>query len=235
MNEFDVKRFAKVLRKDCRSTVRRYGGARIFLVMVVPTLVAWVFSFGHTWDNSPDYRSVVTMVSVLSILTMQYQYGMVNTLRGGKDFALLPASHVEKGLSMFLVTLVVFPVICFVFSFMVDTLLTLLPFGPFDKFLWQEGGLDDDVLDSVLIFLMFGATFLYGNVLFSKHKMFWSLALVIGIGLVLTIFALLLRLTIDLVWETPPEIHVVWFTVLCLLYTALMVYLTCRKIKKLKY
>jgi hypothetical protein len=50
---------------------------------------------------------------------------------------MLPASKLEKYLSMLLFTIVICPLLCFVGSMVLDYFLTLLPFGPYRRWLWQ--------------------------------------------------------------------------------------------------
>ena len=56
---------------------------------------------------------------------------------------MLPVSKMEKYLSMLLFTIVVCPLLCFLGGMVLDYLLTLLPFGPYRKWLWQTDYLAD--------------------------------------------------------------------------------------------
>jgi hypothetical protein len=56
---------------------------------------------------------------------------------------MLPASKLEKYLSMLLFTIVVCPLLCFLGGMVLDYFLTLLPFGPYNKWLWQTDYLAD--------------------------------------------------------------------------------------------
>ena len=70
-------------------------------------------------------------------------YRTANLQKEGIYFAMLPASKLEKYLSMLLFTIVVCPLLCFLGGMVLDYFLTLLPFGPYNKWLWQTDYLAD--------------------------------------------------------------------------------------------
>ena len=83
-------------------------------------------------------------------------YGKVNWEKEGVSFAMLPASSLEKFLSMVFFCVVVTPLLLFFGGFLVDTLLSLLPFGHYDEsiHLYSLNEIHDMLCDEEGIFQM---------------------------------------------------------------------------------
>ena len=77
------------------------------------------------------------------MVTPSRMYRTCNLQKEGIYYAMLPASKLEKYLSMLLFTIVVCPLLCFLGGMVLDYFLTLLPFGPYNKWLWQTDYLAD--------------------------------------------------------------------------------------------
>ena len=141
-------------------------------------------------------------------------YGNANLSREGVSFAMLPASSLEKFISMFLYCAIVTPVIVFFGGYLVDALLSLFPFGGFEKPIrlhtlneiarlvddnkgvMQAGDMNVAFTDVFPVGVMrtslymgiiqWAAIFMLGNMLLKKHKAGKTFACYLGIGYLLS-------------------------------------------------
>ena len=146
-------------------------------------------------------------------------YGNANLSREGVGFAMLPASSLEKFVSMFLYCAIVTPIVVFFGGYLVDALLSVFPFGGFEKPIHlytindfvrmmdnsegviQNGNMElsfGDVFPIAVIrtslyvgIIQWAAIFMLGNMLFKKHKAGKTLVCYMGISYVFsTLFGL---------------------------------------------
>lgn len=141
---FEWSRFCKVVRKDF-GNIWQQAGTTLLMLTLIP-LGVWLVRMALTVGYGtivPEARwSVIGMMVVLaSGLTPSRLYRTCNLPKEGIYFAMLPASKLEKYLSMLLFSILVCPLMCLVGSIALDYLLTLLPFGPYEKWLWQTDDL----------------------------------------------------------------------------------------------
>ena len=114
------------------------------LIITLLPLGAWLFWWALSGVKDlpaivPEVRwgFIACVVSLAVIVTPSRMYRTCNLQKEGIYFAMLPASKLEKYLSMLLFTIVICPLLCFVGSMVLDYFLTLLPFGPYRRWLWQ--------------------------------------------------------------------------------------------------
>ena len=139
---FDWSRFGKLVRKDF-SNIWQNAGTSLLIITLLP-LGAWLFWWALS--GVQDLPAIVPEVRWIFIAGVIYLSMMVtpsrmhrtcNLQKEGIYFAMLPASKLEKYLSMLLFSVVICPLICFLGSMVLDYFLTLLPFGPYRRWLWQ--------------------------------------------------------------------------------------------------
>ena len=147
-NTFDWTRFCKVVRKDF-SNIWQNAGTSLLIITLLPIL-AWLLWWALSGIEDmpaivPEVRWCFIAGSVLlaAMVSPSRMYRTVNLQKEGIYFAMLPASKLEKYLSMLLFTIVVCPLLCFLGGMVLDYFLTLLPFGPYNKWLWQTDYLAD--------------------------------------------------------------------------------------------
>ena len=208
-NTFDFNRFKNLLVKDGRRYIRNYGTGLI--VFCCLNAIFWIFNllFRSTWT------------ALAMMMVPEKVFGKANLSREGVGFAMLPASSLEKFVSMFIYCAVVTPIIVFFGGYLVDTLLSLFPFGGFEKPIHlytinelvrmagdskgvaQTGEMDiafTDVFPIGVIrtsiymgIIQWAAIYMLGNMLFKKHKAGKTFACYLGISYVLsTIFGVVL-------------------------------------------
>ena len=147
-NTFDWTRFCKVVRKDF-SNIWQNAGTSLLIITLLPIL-AWLLWWALSGIEEmpaivPEVRWCFIAGSVLlaAMVSPSRMYRTANLQKEGIYFAMLPASKLEKYLSMLLFTIVVCPLLCFLGGMVLDYFLTLLPFGPYNKWLWQTDYLAD--------------------------------------------------------------------------------------------
>ena len=112
-NTFDFNRFKKVLARDYRATYSRFGLAALILSLLVVTV--WIFYL--VWDNTfhyiaePDwvdyqiaigerFSTILSGIAISFAIAPAIIYKSCNLKGRGNYYAMLPASHLEKYLSM---------------------------------------------------------------------------------------------------------------------------------------
>ena len=140
-NKFNLKRFGKYFAYDLRSIWKEQ---RVFLLVwcLLPVFFYMVYmffsAFGHGFFsilngisiNRPPLAIRVSVFSLASILFLvlfpSRTYGFVTEKAKGSAWLMLPASRLEKFLSMILICLVVAPVAYFCVYLLSDALVCLL-------------------------------------------------------------------------------------------------------------
>ena len=212
-NTFDFNRFGKVISLDVKRYVSQFG--LTFLILSAMPIVLWLFSLAFGFTMPCVARVAITSITVWlsAILVPAKAFGHINLQREGVSFAMLPASNIEKFLSIAILCILT-PIAVLACSYGIDSLLTLLPWGGFDKFV--SGGVmqsindylisiaayGDDVEETKSIISLFDhiaaneelymfvsalftvGLFLLGNSLFKTHKTAKTLALMIGMSYV---------------------------------------------------
>ena len=220
-NTFEFNRFKNLLVKDGRRYIRNYGTGLI--VFCCLNAIFWTFNllFGTSSQQPFRFGMLCTWTALAMMMVPEKVYGKANLSREGVSFAMLPASSLEKFISMFLYCAIVTPIIVFFGGYLVDTLLSLFPFGGFEKPIHlytinelvrmagdskgvaQTGEMDiafTDVFPIGVIrtsiymgIIQWAAIYMLGNMLFKKHKAGKTFACYLGISYVLsTIFGVVL-------------------------------------------
>jgi hypothetical protein len=219
-NTFEFNRFKNLLVNDGKKYFRNFGTALI--VFCCLNAIYWIFNllFGSETMSPIRFSMLLIWTALAMMLVPEKVYGKANLSREGVSFAMMPASSLEKFLSMFLYCAVVTPIIVFFGGYLVDAFLSIFPFGGFEKpihlySIGEIGRMMNDHSGAVRVgeatfnftdvfsvgmmrtslyvtILQWAAIFMLGNMLFKKHKAGKTFACYLGIGYVLsTIFGLL--------------------------------------------
>lgn len=111
---FDVNRFGKYFAYDVRSAVSTFGlpmlilGLWPFIWLIFSYLLSFIFGQDISSDQTSRIWPYVTMV-IVGLTFGARVYGGVTDRRKGTDWIALPASALEKTLSLLLVTCIVAP------------------------------------------------------------------------------------------------------------------------------
>lgn len=141
-NTFEWTRFCKVVRKDFNNMLHQNIN---LLSCVAAPAVLWLMTWmidGFTQSPSSMPAEVrLAVIFGITCLTAFLAPGMlyktINHPKEGIYFAMLPASKLEKYLSMLLYTIIICPLAVMCCSLVVDVVLTIFPFGPYKQFFWQ--------------------------------------------------------------------------------------------------
>lgn len=131
-NTFHFPRFVNYLRfdlsrmwKNHTKTAILLGGGSLLVYLLVG-IGGLLFNFHWAVASEPfRFIGIFFALAVLQ-LYMARIYGFVTDRKEGSDFLLIPASTLEKWLSMLLIALVVIPLLFFVVYFAVDGLICLV-------------------------------------------------------------------------------------------------------------
>ena len=130
MNDYlNIKRLGKCLAYDIRSAKNNYG----ISLIVIGLLPVYLFLFDLLFNNvlgeesMPAHIFALVCASIIAVISFPVKtYGLLTEKKAGSQFLMLPASSLEKWISMLVVTCIVLPVCLFILVFGSDAILSLL-------------------------------------------------------------------------------------------------------------
>lgn len=133
MNNFNITRLGKTIVNDLRRVWQNYGYSLLILILM-PAIFCLIYTFmpllfGSEFNQaSPWARVVVLTITMVSLIVScpNKVYGNLTDKRFGTDYLMLPASTLEKFISMVVVIAVIVPVVFFVGYMAVDAFLSLV-------------------------------------------------------------------------------------------------------------
>ncbi len=200
---FDNK---QIWSRNTRAVVT-FGGLGIILY-VVTVLLGLIFT--QEW-NGPSLWARVFTLAFASLVLVFYQtrtYGYLTEPKAGSAYLMLPASRLEKFISMMVITLIELPLAFFGIYLCVDGLIALIDptvegaiitnisniYSSFNQFVSSNAeavdlgigaaGLTFQFWVDTCIYLLY---FLLCGICFKKHKIASGLAILIGLSLLITI------------------------------------------------
>ena len=209
-NTFSFNRFKNLLLKDGKMYVRNFGTSLI--VFCCLNAIFWIFNLLFRSETMPPVRfgMLCTWTALAMMMVPSKVYGNANLSREGVGFAMMPASSLEKFVSMFVYCAIVTPIVVFFGGYLIDAFLSLFPFGGFEKPIRlyslneiirmandTEGvvNVGDFELSLEQVFpigvmrtslyvgiIQWSALFMLGNMLFKKHKAGKTFACYLGIS-----------------------------------------------------
>lgn len=132
-NTFNMKRFLNYFCYDLTSAKNNAGlslainGAMPIFTFAIYEIFSLLFTGSAT--NLPLGAKIMAYIVAVLIITLYFptkQYGNLTNKRSGSSWLMLPASGLEKWLSMLLVTCLVLPVLLFAELLLTDGLLSLV-------------------------------------------------------------------------------------------------------------
>lgn len=213
MNEvFDIKRFGKLVKYELVNYMPRFF--KLLLIFASIIVAVWLFSF--TVDFNILSRSRARLVAVLmttaSVLSPYIVYKDMNNSKKGYMYAMIPASTLEKLLSMVVVCMICVPAITYAVLTATDIVLFLFskigmgsflytnlynPFFYVPSYLFETlfsesmNEYSYNVFNSLLYFFSTIAYTMMFNTIFRKNKVLktimFNIALSFAVSLLLTI------------------------------------------------
>ena len=260
---FDIKRFGNVLRHDAMSYLQNFGWTLVVL-LAIPILI-WSILYINMDEpdalmNNERYGFLLVLAIIAMILAPSRLYKNANDSRKGIQFAMLPASNMEKFLSMSIYCLVVTPILYLAGAVAIDSILALIPgknpyggfvFGDiFDTIIVMVELTDDlDLLPlpfyQVFLFLPYVSIFMFTNMIFKRRKVSKTIGILALIGIIFMVIFIKVMLyyeniyEYDMIPDDTQEILARWayygYYVFNIILTVAMLYLTYYKIRKQKY
>jgi len=199
-NTLDFKRLGKVIRHDGMNFLPNLG-LTLVILLAIPVVI-WLIS-----NLTPGYEPIgnfsrISLIDSLKMLVLVFApvrlYKHCNDPRKGIGYAMLPASILEKFISMVFYCVVVAPVVYVAGALVVDTVLAVFK-GPYEGFAVTNyfndlAQINNAFSENNLIFdeswplffnrisptyiallgicghLAISSIFMFGNMIFKKHK-----------------------------------------------------------------
>lgn len=215
-NIFDIKRFGNYFAYDLRRAGSNYGISLLVLglmpvILFLFHMLGSMFNSGATSPVSDGAKfSVFCVVIFVTAVSAGVRiYGSITDKRAGSDFLLIPASTVEKWLSLALMVCIVVPAVLLALTLASDTLMSwLFPAA------YGEGAIADFCGDALnftgndeiyintpaILFLGWcgcALTFTLGGLLFKKAKVAKTFLCLFALGTVFSILAAILVGNLD--------------------------------------
>lgn len=233
-NTLDFNRLGKVIKHDGASFAQNLGLALIILWSI--PLVIWLFSSltpGHDHIDPYSRISIIsTLGTILLIMAPARLYKYCNDSRQGIGYAMMPASSLEKFISMVFYCVIVAPIIYLAGALAIDSILSVLG-GPYEGFaiadyfdnlsqlrdaLRQKMMMGDEdyiilasclsptviILSKILSTLAMSSVFMFGNMVFKKRKTGKM------IGILILLFIIFMIIMVNYVANHEEQIAI-WF------------------------
>ena len=215
-NTLDIKRFGKVLRRD---------GLNFFPNLILSLAILWaipvvIYLFTslmptdgtkNVFDAFGRINIIETLTKIAIIIAPARLYQYCNDSRKGIGYAMLPASTLEKFLSMVIYCVIVTPIVYVAGALAIDSILALFN-GPYDEFAQIDSsianhdvaGLLDDTwpifvknlsptflrILSLLGLLTLSSIFMFGNMIFKKRKTGKMIGILILLAIIIMIISI---------------------------------------------
>lgn len=263
----DIKRFGNVLRYDAMSYFQNFGWT-LLILFAIPIGIWFLLyiNFHEAAEATGDFRYFILsfLMIIAMILAPSRLYKTCNDPRRGIQFAMLPASSLEKFLSMLFYCALVTPLLYVAGSIAIDTILTSIPgSNPYDGYIFNYLSYKDlvkigdtDVVEyvqglklpfySLFVCLAYISIFIFTNMLFKKRKVSKTIGILALIGIVMMVIFIraMIRFN-DLDFATDEALieyiklfikRLVYASyVLNIIISSVMLYFTYYKIRKQRY
>ena len=212
-NVFDIKRFWKYLCWDVRNAYNNFGLG--LLICALLPAIAFVMTFlgmlvldpaslpGVTKliGDSTKVTMVFTAILITGLVFPAKQYGSLTDRKAGSTWLMLPASTLEKFLSILLVTCVVVPLCLALMLYAFDAIMSLVPYygqracpliidtvkSAMDNLQASDVSIDVNLPYIIYLgFCKFILVYTLGALFFRKHKIAKTILVLIGLSFVLT-------------------------------------------------
>lgn len=253
---FDFSRFGKLFAYECRNYVPYYTKALITFSCIVFSI--WVTS--AVFDGSLDFEFrqafLIMLFNVSLFIAPFIPYYNINDRKKGYAYAMMPASTLEKYISMLLVCMIVLPLLTYITLSLSDYFFYLVSscgiggfyeagiFNPFpaSSLSDSEVALNMGGTNYLLLFYMIPVAYsMMFNVLFRKAKIIKAILVQMAVGFTAMIVSFSVMLNVDR--ETMETIGDVIFrfgidgvvNFWCVLLLAFPLWVTYRRIKNVNY
>lgn len=123
---FDINRFGNLFEYECRNYLPRITNALITYVCIIFSLWVTVVAAQTTLDSWARVSFISSIMNIACAIGPFLVYYNANNRKKGYVYALLPASALEKFISMLIICLIVVPLLSYATLTFTDYLLYLL-------------------------------------------------------------------------------------------------------------
>lgn len=228
MNEvFDIKRLGRLIKYEVINYIPNFFKSLLIFASVIAAV--WIFSLTVDFNVCPHSRSgLVNALFVLAIVLSPFiVYKDMNDRKKGYIYAMIPASTLEKLLSMIVLCVVIVPLLAYAVLTATDLLLWLLSKAGIGPFLHMEFYnpftavklVDDEyllphiypVFDSIIYFVNLIAYTIMFNTIFRKNKVLKTILFNMAMSFAFVILtAVVVNITTPEFWEDMFEGLVEW-------------------------
>ena len=223
MNEiFDIKRLGRLIKYEATNYIPNFFKSLLIFASVIAAV--WIFSLTVDFPVLPDSRDALvgTLFILAIVLSPFIVYKDMNDRKKGYIYAMIPASTLEKLLSMIVLCVVIVPLLAYAVLTATDLLLWLLSKAGIGPFLHMEFYnpftavklVDDEyllphiypVFDSIIYFVNLIAYTIMFNTIFRKNKVHKTILFNISMTFACVILtAVVVNITTPEVWEAMFE------------------------------
>ena len=228
MNEvFDIKRLGRLIKYEVINYIPNFFKSLLIFASVIAAV--WIFSLTVDFNVCPHSRAgLVNALFVLAIALSPFiVYKDMNDRKKGYIYAMIPASTLEKLLSMIVLCVVIVPLLAYAVLTATDLLLWLLSKAGIGPFLHMEFYnpftavklVDDEyllphiypVFDSIIYFVNLIAYTIMFNTIFRKNKVLKTILFNMAMSFAFVILtAVVVNVTTPEFWEDMFEGVVEW-------------------------
>lgn len=196
---FNINRFWHLFKKEGFENFKRFATS-IYVLWVIPisiVIVNKILRPGYITISDNRLMTILFFTSLLIVFTPSRLYANYNNNKTGIYRALLPASNLEKFLSMLSYCIIITPLFYFAGAIIIDSILTIIPGTGYKSFLFSTpinlnySQLFESRMDLSITILLITSSimqigiFLFFNMVFKKHKFSKTLLLIFVITLLL--------------------------------------------------
>lgn len=248
MNDiFDFKRFCKLVSYECGSYVPRF--VKVLVTMTCIVFAVWIITV--VYDNTVGFIGRMSLLSFLFGIScyigpfVAYKY--MNDRKKGYAYAMLPASTLEKFVSMLFVCMIVLPMISYVTLVASDALLYIVSMcgvggfsniGVYNPFVIDLDGITFSTTISYMTSISLSMMF---NSIFRKSKIIKTILVYMAVSFlsVILVSIIALNLSNDIIYRISDLISnfgYANFANLCnVLFVIVSLYVTYRRIERVNY
>lgn len=194
----NINRVGKLIKKDLSENLRKI--VVIISTMIITTIAVWLLTVilkGNSATGTTERLHFIRALTFVSLfITPFILYGFINHKFHGVNYTLIPATVLEKLISIFIVSSVIVPVVIFCGAIVTDTVLALATPSTYKGYLFASSGILSNSGSTIVkvfgSFFLISSTALYGNLLFRKNKMLMTILSVIGINMLLMVVMIIL-------------------------------------------
>ena len=228
MNEiFDIKRLGRLIKYEATNYIPNFFKSLLIFASVIAAV--WIFSLTFDIDVFPHSRDALvgTLFILAIVLSPFIVYKDMNDRKKGYIYAMIPASTLEKLLSMIVLCVVIVPLLAYAVLTATDLLLWLLSKAGIGPFLHMEFYnpftavklVDDEylqpyiypVFDSIIYLVNLIVYSIMFNTIFRKNKVLKTILFNIAMSFAFVILtAVIVNITTPEFWEDMFEGLVEW-------------------------